>query len=259
MSTRRRILVAALVLLLAVVGVVAWFVWPRSITPVSENTAVEDFREHTTGTTDLGGAIPDVGVYTYAGTGDERIKFGPLPTQVRRIPATVTGIVVASGDRCFTLTVNYFVQHTEDTRYCVTGQGALRIDQQVKHQDVASFSVTSTMTCDPSVLLPDSPGDAPLDCHLTLTGAPADISMDLVGHARRGPDRSVRIGTRTVTIAPVTMTLDITGSLTGHWIETTWFTPRHLPARIDRDFALTGPATFSERSTLTLRELTPTT
>ena len=259
MSVRRRILIAALLLLLAIAGVAAWIVWPRSITPVSEDQAVEEFREQTTGTADEGPAIPEAGVYAYSGTGDERIGIGPLPTQVRPIPATVTGIVVASADRCFTLTVNYFAQHTEDTRYCVTDDGALRIDEQIKHQEVSSFTMTSTMTCNPAILLPNRPGDVPLACDLTLTGAPVDISMHLVGGARRGRDRSIRIGGRPVTVAPVTMTLEITGSLTGRWVETTWFTPQHLPARIDRDFTLTGPATFSERSTLVLRGLTPTT
>ncbi len=262
MRIGRRILIAVAVLVIALIGTIAWFVWPRGTTPLTEDDALDDFRRRSTGTlTDSGprGARPAVGVYRYSAEGNERVKFGPLPTETRTIPATITASVVHPDDRCFTFGVNFFAEHTEETRYCAAGDGSLTLDEHLKHQTIGAISHTATMRCDPAVVLPASTPSVPIRCELGLSGAPIGVDATLTGTATRRPDRMMRIGRSTVSVSPVTVSFTLGGDLTGTWTETTWFTEDRLPARIDRRLSLRGPATFTESSRLTLLDLTPTT
>lgn len=262
MKLRWKILIAVGVLVVALVGTVAWLVWPRGTTPVTEDQALDEFHRRSEGSSTTGGPSatePAPGVYRYSADGNERIKIGPLPTDTRTLPDTVTASVVASNARCFTFSINFFAEHIEDTRYCTTGDGSLRLDEHLKHQTVGVVSPTATMRCDPATVLPPSPSRVPIRCSLTLAGAPISVDATLVGTAERKPARTTRVGDSTVQVTPVTVTFTLSGDLTGSWTETTWFTENHLPVRIDRRLSLRGPATFGESSRLTLLDLTPAT
>lgn len=258
----KKVLIAAVVLVIALAGAVAWFVWPRGTTPLSEDEAVDDFRKRTEGTATTGdpdGAMPAAGVYRYAATGEERVKFGPLPAETRTIPEIVTATVVHSDARCFTFSVSFFAEHTEDSRYCLAGGGSLRLDEHLKHQTIGAVSPTATMRCDPATVLPATTASVPIRCRMELAGAPISVDATLTGTAARRPDRPMRIGAATSTVTPVTVRFTLGGDLTGTWTETIWFTEDRLPALIDRRLSLRGPATFTESSRLTLLDLTPTT
>lgn len=265
--TRRRALVAAAAVVAVVVAVAAWSLWPRGAREVSEEEALEDFRSRTTtasSTADEAGSsdaptTPAPGVYTYRATGEEEVKLGPLPTETRTLPETVTAVVVDDGDGCFTLTLNLFAEHTEDTRYCVADDGTVTLAEHVKHQRIGALSPTATVGCDPDVLVVPGSDTTDLRCDLSLAGGPATITAELVGTASTAAVEARTVGGTEVEATPLTIAYEVSGDLDGTWTETLWLAPDHLPLRIERTLDLAGPATFTERSELDLVDLTPST
>lgn len=261
---RRRLLVAAAVVVVAVIGVVAWLVWPRGTTEVSKKEALERFRERGTSTAktpvESTPRAPASGVYTYDATGTETVKLGPLPAETRPLPATVTAAVRDEGSGCFEWSVNLFAEHTEDTRWCVEGT-SLRLDRHVKHQKIGALSPTATMTCDPAVFVTDlaAPGRTDVRCTLQLSGGPIAVKADLAGTATWGEAEQRTIGGTRLSVRPLTVHYPVTGSESGVWDETTWFDEQLLPVEVERSFHLSGPANFDETSTLTLQSTSPET
>jgi len=259
--TRTRVLIAIGVVAAAVVGVAAFVLWPRGTSEVSRDDALEDFRERgTTGSEPApeGSELPAPGVYEFAASGQEVVKLGPLPAQTRPLSDRITAVVVDAGDGCFEWTVNLFVEHTEDTRFCVD-DGVLRLDEHVKHQQIAALSPTGTMTCDPDVLRDGEADELDLECTLSIDGGPAAIEASLAGTATVGEAGTVDVGGEAVAATPVTVRYDVSGDLTGTWEETTWWSESHLPLRIERSLDLSGLASFTEDSELTITSLEPST
>lgn len=235
-----------------VVAAAAVVVWPRGTTEVSQQDALERFREADRSVAgrdrrsedaadhadDDGGArrVPRPGVYSYSATGQEEVKLGPLPAQTRPLPATVTAVVVDDGD-CFTWTVNLFAEHTEDTRYCVEA-GDLRVDGHTKHQRIGALSPTASMTCDPSVVRADEAEPLGLRCTLQLSGGPASITATLTGSATPREAVTMEVGDDRVEASPVTVAYEVAGDLAGTWTETTWWSASNLPVRVERSLRL---------------------
>lgn len=261
---KRRVLIGVAAIITVIVIVGGWAFWPRGTSEVSRQQALEDFRRDGSPSTGAPGgdtrarSIPGSGVYTYRATGAEDVKLGPLPTEHRPFPADVTAVVIDRGDGCFELTVNRFEQHTEDTRFCTTGD-TVTLAGHTKHQQIGAFSPTATMTCDPATLVSSDRATLDLTCTLDLSGGPATISATLEGTAARGAPEELRVGTASVHATPITVTYDVTGDLSGTWTETLWLGDANLPIRMERTLDLSGPATFTERSQLHLESLTPAT
>ncbi|MEZ5322796.1 MAG: hypothetical protein R2698_12125 [Microthrixaceae bacterium] len=155
--------------------------------------AVKSFRERQAAATSTsseperppaGAETPEAGVYAYAAIGTETVKLGPLPEQVRPLPATVSAVVVGEGTGCFDMTVNYFAEHTEDSRWCAKGR-ELRWVRHLKHQRVGAISPTATVTCDPDVVRAADGSPRDLSCGLELAGGPVAVST--ASTARRPP------------------------------------------------------------------------
>ncbi|MHB1139642.1 MAG: hypothetical protein ACYC2O_11860, partial [Microthrixaceae bacterium] len=204
--------------------------------------------------------LPAVGVYTYAATGEEVVKLGPLPAETRPFPETVTAVVVAPSDApdCFDWTLNLFAEHVETTRWCDVGD-QLRLDAHTKHQKIGVLSPTASMACDPNLLPSDGAAATSLSCRLELSGGPASIAATLDGPATAAATEDLTVGGETVRATPVTVQLNVTGDLSGAWTETTWWSEDHLPVRVERSLELAGLASFTEQSALELVSLEPQT
>jgi len=263
------IIAAGTVILVAVVGF-TWVLWPRGTTEVTERDALADFRNRTEASTSVlqpnrtpspngSGEVPPPGVYTYRADGQEDVKLGPLPTETRPLPDTVTAVVVDQGDGCFEWTINLFAEHTEDTLYCADPSGALTLAGHTTHQRLGALSPTARSGCDPNVLIEPGSRSSTLNCDMSMDGAPVAITATLVGTATGGDTEQVTIGGEQVTVTPLTVSYEVTGDLSGTWNETLWLRDDFLPVRVERHLDLSGPATFSERSRLELVELSPST
>lgn len=266
MTVGRKVAVGIGVAVVLIAGGLTYVLWPRGTTQVTEEDAVEDYRAQGDASDDGSPTspaegergTPEPGVYTFAATGEEVVKLGPLPAETRPFPATVTAVAVDAGGGCFDWTLNLFAEHTEDTRWCT--DPALRLTSHTKHQRIGALSPTATMSCDPDVVRPEDATDgttADLSCRLQLSGSPASIAATLTGTATTGATETVVVGGDDVQATPVAVRLTVSGDLTGSWDETTWWTAEHLPVRIDRSLALSGLANFTETSKLELTSLEP--
>lgn len=268
--SRSRVLVTVASGAAVAIASAAFVLWPRNATELDEATALDDFRARSSSTvradeqpTDASVSLVDptpvAGVYTYTAQGHEEVKLGPFPAERRRLPTTITGVVVAAPDGCFDFAINFFEQHTEETRYCVGDDGSVSIDRHEKHQQVGSIAPTGTMACDPRTIAAPHNVLLPLSCTLSMSGGPLTMNATLVGTATSSTPEPIEVGARTVEAIPVTISHGVSGDLSGSWVETLWFAENRLPVAIKRAVTLSGPATFTETSTLTLTDIAPTT
>lgn len=273
----KKLLTVGAALVVTVTAVAAFTWWPRGTTPVSTDSAVDDFRAAsatnpgtgdgsaadtgTDATTDAESddetpaARPEPGVYTYAAEGSEEVKLGPLPSQTRPHPDTVSGTVVHDGDSCFTLTLRFFEEHSEDTTYCAEGQ-RLSIEGHTKRLSIGALSPTAEMTCDPSVVVDAATRSSSPACTLRMSGGPAGITARLAGASQVAEPETVDVAGASVEVWPVTISYDVTDGLSGTWVETLWLSAETwLPVRVERRSVLSGLANLDEQFTLTLNSL----
>ena len=277
MNTKRAVITTLASLGVSVVLALAFLFWPRDTTQISEQDAIAAFRDGQATRTDGSEATkrdrsadrrtPVPGVYTYAAEGQEEVKLGPLPAESRPFPTTITATAVDTGTGCFNWTVNLFVEHTEETRWCT--DPVLRLETHTKHQKVGPLTPTFTMTCDPGAMTtataangvdPVAATDSTtnLSCHLTVGGGPVSVDTEIDGTAiRSGEEVPIRVGDVDVPTTRITVHFPVSGTINGTWDETTWWSADHLPVRIERTLDLSGPATFKETSRLQLRSLEP--
>lgn len=276
---KRKLLIIGPIALVVVVGVVAFLAWPRGGTAVSEDEALENFRSDRSSTTagdgsgesdeappdgsdpaDATASLPVPGVYSFATTGRESVKLGPLPAETRDYPATVPVTVTAGAeDGCFTVKVDLLAEHREDTTYCTTEDGGLRLAGHEKRQVVGPMKPVATMTCHDDVLVDPNTDEGELSCSLTVDGGPAKLDATVAGTIATRSS-AIEVDGQSVDAVEVAIVNILSGDLSGSWTETIWMsTEDWLPLRIQRELDMAGLATFSESSDLTIQSLEPAT
>lgn len=259
---RRRILVLAASVCVVAIAAITYVAWPRGATPVTEAEALDAYRSQSPSAPALdrgqtASDLPASGVYTYTSSGNEVVKLGVLPAENRAYPGTMTLVIVDAGPACFTATLNLLDQHTEDTTYCLSVAGGLRIQSHTKHQSFGALDPTASMTCNPGLLVGKANEPSHLSCALSLSGGPAQLTATLTG-TTQVIDEAVTVGGADLDALAVEVTYQISGDLTGTWHETIWFSEDNwLPLRVERELDLNGLATFTERSTLELTDTAP--
>lgn len=205
--------------------------------------------------------VPAAGVYVYIAQGYERVSLGPAD-QTRQLASAVSGTVRPSG-ACWVFTHSLFVEHTEDTTYCLDDTGSLVVRQHTKHQKLGVVTATADMRCEPMTVVPgvNAAGASwearcPMETHTPVftAGSLHQGTTAVVGA------EALDVGGRTVQTWHVRTRRTVSGDLSGFWHEDIWFAQVDgLPVRIVRDAELRGPATFREQSTFALRSLEPST
>jgi hypothetical protein len=228
---RHRALLGACVLTLLVSGG-AWTAvrWShRGAKAVSVSEAVNRFRAGANGTSDAGGAlIPAAGVYTYAGSGTERLSF--LNTKQAwgsTMPATVTR---AAGD-CWVLKVDFSTHHSQDWRYCARGGRLLETGGTTKQTFAfVAFSVSETdffrCTTPGAVIRPgaDSGTSAPITClGRSKTRSGVATSKGTLTFLGRTP---VRVGSALIDAYHVRSARTLSGAQRGTERSDSWFATR---------------------------------
>jgi hypothetical protein len=198
---------------------------------------------------------PAPGVYVHAASGYEQVQFGMMPPERRSYPAEVPVTVVHDDDpSCFVVTVDFLEEHSEDTTYCRTGSGGLRLAAHHKRQSVGAMRPTAVMSCDPDVLHEPGLDRGELRCELTVSNGPARQHAVLVGTSRVLESTTVEVGDHTVEATRIDLHYDVSGDMSGTWDETLWLSRRdRLPLQIHRDLDLRGFATFRESSSLAVK------
>ncbi len=246
-------------LLIVVVGAgAAYLLWPRTPTAITEDEALERFRGSTTTSVGPASVGPPSGVYTYDTDGREDIKMGPLPLPTREIPDMVTAVIAPDG-ACFRIDLNLMAEHTEESSWCVGGDGSLVMEEQVKREEVPGFHVETHTTCGPGTVISPTATELPVHCTMDLDVSGITFTIRLDGTARSEPGGTIDVGSTSVETRHLTIRLDASGDFQGHLEEQQWLTDDFLQVRTVRDLLLDGPGRFSERTTLTLRSLQPRT
>lgn len=277
---KKPVVIVGGVVLVAAIALIAILAWPRGSDPVSEEDALESFREQSgdgSSTTEApeppedaasdpsaSEAAPESGVYRYQGAGSETVQLGPIPSETREFPAEINGVVTeadpSSDGACFVMALNLIEQHTEDSTYCRTAEGGLRLDHYEKHQQVSAFNATVDIRCDPGTLWQPGEAELPLECSLELLGGPKAVKVDLTGTATATEGETRDLDGAQRDVVTVELHFDIEGSITGTWDETLTFTTDDaLLVGIDRLFDLKGFASFLEDFGYELTSAVPTT
>ncbi len=272
------LLVAIVVLLVG--GGAFWWRWhQRGPSQASISGAVDRFRSSTSAASTPPNAptppaapaalAPKVGVYSYSGTGSERLSF--LSTSQSQGP-NLPGTVAAAAHGCWTFQIEYNSFHNQSWTWCPSGDKLLERGGVSRQKfDFAAFkmSETSTLTCTPGFAAFDRaarPGQhwtARCAGHSSTTGA--DVTT--IGTVLYIGRQTISVGSTSVETAHYRIDRTMSGGQTGTERDDTWFaTTNALPVRAERSIRAVSPApaplnkvTYTESSRWQLTSLTPST
>lgn len=258
------LIMAAVVIGGAIPFAIAWS--HRGAKEASIDKAVNNFRK-THETSAAGFLRPAPGVYTFVGTGTEKLSllattqhWGP------RIPVTVT----EDANSCWTFRVDYSTHHWQSVRYCANGR-VLRQTGEATFQsfDFVAFKAgdSNEVTCNPPIdriRVDAKPGAR---WHVACDGR--SKSRGTKFHAA-GTDafigvEKVRVGHTMVSAYHYVVDRTVTGSQSGHEHYDMWYSVRDgLPLKTDRRVTVKSPSpvgavTYSEAGTYALISLVPQT
>jgi hypothetical protein len=265
----KKALITSGVVLVAVVALMALLVWPRGADPVSEEDALESFREQGSAdppleetAEDPSTLVPAPGVYRYVGSGSETVQLGPIPAETRQFPVDINGVVTKSdpisGEPCFVTTLNLIEQHTEDSTYCRTADGGLHLERYEKHQQVSAFKPTVDIRCDPGVLWEPGTSELPLECSLELLGGPKKVVVEFSGTSTATEGEIRELDGTEREVVTLFVHFDLEGSVSGTWDEILTFTTDDtLLVGIERSLHLDGFASFLEDISYELSSAAP--
>ncbi len=260
----RRWLFAAVGIVAALVAVTVVRSWQGRARPVSVGDATRQF--HSTDPAG-GGPHPKPGVYSYVGSGDERLTVPPLSQSQG---PTMPGTVELRSDGCWTFRLDYSTNHWESSTYCARGAGVEEAGGQVWHKwMVGPIAVTdlTTSTCDPgSMVLPAPRTDGqswPARCTSTSSAAPGTgVSAGTYRYLGRA---TLTVGSTKVVTDHFVRTRTLTGAQQGTEHTELWLVPSTgLLVQDRRTFdvhtdTILGSSTYTESGSIRLRFLTPAT
>lgn len=260
-------MVIVVVLVIVLAGVTAAFAvaWShRGAKEASLSKAVDQFRRK--GQNGDGGFLrPAAGVYSYRGTGTEKLSvlattqhWGP------ELPSTISH--TANG--CWTYRIEYSTHHRQDWNYCPHGNTL----QEVGGRTLQSFSFVATtledlelFTCEPpvdAIRLDASPGE---QFRQACEGQSVSRGTSVRTRGTNtyvGPAK-VRVGGAAIPAYHYRINRTLSGSQTGTEKTDTWFSARDgMPLRVTRDIDVESPSpigavTYTERGHFVLSSLEP--
>jgi hypothetical protein len=249
----RWLLVTGLVLLLA--GGAAIWLWRSagSSTPVSEESALESFREGAGAAAGPRPGVPRAGVYTYRQSGRETGGAGPLSV-TRDLPDQARYVVTPASEG-YEEQLSLSEQHIEGVRYRVTDAGTLATWRRT---DVTFLGIGRDDRRDlrpPQLRLP-----RPVTVGRTWSGryTAGDLPVSYRSEAlRREP---VQVGADPVPAVVVRTVADTGGPHPGTRTDTIWWSPRlALPVRWTIEMEIRGAVSLDTRADLRLASVTPLT
>lgn len=267
---KRKKLVIPLVILvvLSIGGVAFYFVaWRhRGAEEASVSEAVEKFRdEGQGGQADF--LSPAPGVYTYEGTGTEKLSvLGTSQQWGPRLPSTVT----RGDDSCWTWRIDYSTNHYQEVHYCPEGR-VLQEVSGITYQsfDFVAFSVgdLNEFTCEPradTIRVDAEPGDT-WDQSCDGKSKDRGTRVTSAGTNEFVGIEDVKVGDDEVPAYRYKSERELTGDQTGTEKTESWYAVRDgLLLKTTRNLRVASPAPpplgdviYTEEGTYTLSSLTP--
>ena len=258
--------IALLVVAVLVGGAIPFAIaWShRGAKEASIDRAVAEFRK-SHGAAGAGFLRPASGVYTFVGTGTEKLSL--LATTQRwgpHIPVTVT----EQANDCWTFHVGYSTHHSLSTRYCANGH-VLRETGETTSQtfDFVAFESgdTNDVVCDPPIdrirvdAKPGSTWHAACDGHSKSRGT----AFHAAGTETFVGVEQLRVGDDLVPVYHYSVSRTLSGSQTGSERYDVWYSVVNgLPVKTDRHVTVRSPSpigavTYTERGEYSLASLTP--
>lgn len=266
-SHRRRWpwIVGVVVVLLGLIGgLVAWSWGGRGAHQASVDDAISRFRR--ADDTGSGGFLqPTPGVYTYRGTGTERLSvLGAEQHWGPRVPVTVS----ATSPECWRLRIEYSNHHRQEFDYCARDATLLETGGRTAQRfDFKTFKVDdlSEFTCDPPGVAirvhatrgaswKQSCNGASAQQHTRVTSAGTNRFLGL---------RHLTVAGHTIDAYAYRQDRTLTGDQTGTEHNELWFAVGSgLLVRYVRDTRVDSPSplgtvTYTERGILTLATVVP--
>lgn len=241
---------------------IAWL--HRGAKEASIESAVDKFRK-SHGASTAGFLRPAPGVYTFVGTGTERLSllattqhWGP------RIPVTVT----EDTNSCWTFRVDYSTHHWQSVRYCAKGRVLQETGEAVFQAfDFVAFSAgdTNDVVCNPPIdrirvdAKPGARGTVACDGRSKSRGtrfhaAGTDTFIGI---------EKLRVGGEVVPAYRYSVDRTLSGSQSGSERYDVWYSVLNgLPVKTDRHVTVRSPSpigtvTYTENGTYALSSLAP--
>jgi len=241
---------ALIVLLLAAIGAGVWM-WQRAgeSTPVSEESALRDFREEGGGAAAPG--IPGAGVYTYRQDGSERGGVGPAHIS-RDLPDEARYVVTAARGG-YRAQLGMSEEHVEGVTLRVGEAGTREVARRTK-VTFLGFGRDDRRTLRPPPLwLP-----ARLSAGRTWGGSYTAGSLPVTYRSRVLRRDAVEVDGRRWAVWVIRSESETGGVHPGDRTDTWWWSPRlALPLRWTIDMRIGGPATLETRADLALVSTSP--
>ena len=236
----------------------------RGARQASIENAIEKFRK-SHGASTSGFLRPASGVYTFAGTGTEKLSllsttqhWGP------RIPVTVT----EDTNSCWTFRVDYSTHHWQSVRYCAKGRVLQETDETTYQVfDFVAFKAgdTNNVVCSPPIdrVRVDSKPRARWNVACDGRSKSRNTKFRAAGTDTFIGIEKLRVGSELVPVYHYSVERTITGSQTGHERYQMWYSVLDgLPVKTDRQVEVKSPSpigdvTYVEKGSYALTSLTP--
>jgi hypothetical protein len=235
----------------------------RGAKEVSIETAVGKFRmSH--GASSAGFLRPPAGVYTFVGSGTEKLSLLTTQHWGARIPVTVT----EDTSRCWIYRLDYSTHHWQSIRYCAKGRAL----QETGEETFQSFdfvaleaSDTNEIVCNPPIDRIRVDAEPTARWHVACDGRSKSRSTKF--HAQGTETfvgiENLRVGTELVPAYHYSVTRALSGSQSGSERLDMWYSVLDgLPVKSDRHVDVKSPSpigtvTYRENGTYALASLTP--
>ena len=182
----RKVAAGSAVVVLAVIAVAAWLVWPRGSSPVTLEEARADLEERRQADADAADDRTPEALRTrvdeYSVDGTQSVGLGGVTDEDRVIAETVNVGIDATGNGCFELTLNLVDQHVERT--------------------------------------PGTRSD--LVCDMDVSVAVVETTGEATGVAVVGEVEDVVVSDEASPAVPVEMTDTMEGAMAGSWTQHYW-------------------------------------
>ncbi len=242
---------AALVVLLLAAVVAGIWLWQRAgeSTPVSEESALRDFRAEGGGAAAPG--IPAPGVYTYRQEGTERGGVGPAHIS-RDLPGEAR-FVVTTADGGYRAQLSMSEEHVEGVTVRVGAAGSREVARRTKVTFLGFGRDDRRALRPPPLWLP-----ATLAAGRTWGGSYTAGDLPVTYRSRVLRRDAVEVDGRRWAVWVVRSESSTGGVHPGDRTDTWWWSPRlALALRWEIDMRIGGPASLDTRATLVVERTTP--